>query len=98
MRASQARTCWPWHLMQDQKLGFPEAVHMLSPGAEGLKIFHGLHPVLSRMGAARVTGVAMSKALDQFGKGPKAAFQAMTLARSLGGSRTSSLLTRRACC
>mmetsp|Transcript_51472 Transcript_51472/g.155945 ORF Transcript_51472/g.155945 Transcript_51472/m.155945 type:complete len:328 (+) Transcript_51472:55-1038(+) len=83
-------------LMQDQKLAFPEAVHMLSqqltsigygsstPTAEGLKIFHGLHGVLSQMGVARVTGAAMNKALDQLGKGPKGVFQGLTLALAAG--------------
>jgi hypothetical protein len=60
-------------LTVDQKLDFPEAVHMLMqqvtsvgygssgpPGdSVGLKIFHGLHGVLSQMTVARVTGEAL---------------------------------------
>lgn len=81
----------------DHDLSFPEAVHMMvqqftSVGygsstpmePAGLKIFHGLHGVLSQMSVARVTSEAMNKVLALAGDTPFSLALALTI--TLGAS------------
>ena len=82
----------------DQKLDFSEAVHMLSQqftsigygsstpsdDATGIKLFHGIHGVLSQMSVARVSSHAINQILTAAGDTPE--MLAGALAIALAGS------------